>query len=194
MKNEVDMHVGRRIRHRRWLLGMTQKELADQVGVKFQQIQKYEIGVNRVSASKLWMIAETQMVPIAFYFEGLQPSENADASPEVIDLGDFFKRQGSAPVDCNVPEASTSKQKQLGLAGQSHFKWRIAPLLTGFFGRSSNYGSQLTFCLSLCFHHVYQAFCALTGDGHIVGLEKRAQIVEDVDCPFWIVVSHFFHP
>ena len=90
MRNEVDIHVGRRIRHRRWLLGMTQKELADQVGVKFQQIQKYEIGANRVSASKLWMIAETQMVPIAFYFEGLQPSENADASPEVIDLGDFF--------------------------------------------------------------------------------------------------------
>ena len=91
MKNEVDMHVGRRIRHRRWLLGTTQKELADQVGVKFQQIQKYETGANRVSASKLWMIADTQMVPIAFYFEGLQPGENADASPRVKDLRDFFK-------------------------------------------------------------------------------------------------------
>ena len=53
MKHPVDAHVGKRIRHRRWMVGMTQQQLADQVGIKFQQIQKYERGANRVSASAL---------------------------------------------------------------------------------------------------------------------------------------------
>ncbi|NCZ65750.1 MAG: XRE family transcriptional regulator, partial [Rhodobacteraceae bacterium] len=52
MAHPVDQHVGKRIRHRRWLVGMTQQQLADQVGIKFQQIQKYETGANRVSASR----------------------------------------------------------------------------------------------------------------------------------------------
>ena len=64
MKHEVDVHVGTRIRHRRWLIGMTQQQLADQVGIKFQQIQKYETGANRVSASRLWDIARALDVPI----------------------------------------------------------------------------------------------------------------------------------
>ena len=49
MKHPVDAHVGKRIRHRRWMVGMTQQQLADKVGIKFQQIQKYETGMNRVS-------------------------------------------------------------------------------------------------------------------------------------------------
>ena len=58
MKHPVDAHVGKRIRHRRWMVGMTQQQLADKVGIKFQQIQKYETGMNRVSASRLWDIAD----------------------------------------------------------------------------------------------------------------------------------------
>ena len=91
MKNEVDLYVGRRIRHRRWLLGMTQVELADQVGVKFQQIQKYETGKNRVSSSKLWMIANAQTVPVAYYFEGLEIGQDSDVSPKIVDLAKFFQ-------------------------------------------------------------------------------------------------------
>ena len=91
MENKVDLHVGRRIRHRRWLLGMTQAELADQVGVKFQQIQKYETGKNRVSSSKLWMIANAQTVPVAYYFEGLEIGQNSDVSPKIVDLAKFFQ-------------------------------------------------------------------------------------------------------
>ncbi len=71
MKHPVDAHVGKRIRHRRWMVGMTQQQLADKVGIKFQQIQKYETGMNRVSASRLWDIAETLGVTISFFFEGL---------------------------------------------------------------------------------------------------------------------------
>ena len=72
MAHPVDVHVGRRIRHRRWLVGMTQQQLAQHVGIKFQQIQKYETGANRVSASRLWDISETLEVPISFFFEGLE--------------------------------------------------------------------------------------------------------------------------
>ncbi|MDO5641383.1 MAG: helix-turn-helix transcriptional regulator [Paracoccus sp. (in: a-proteobacteria)] len=71
MKHEVDVHVGTRIRHRRWLIGVTQQQLADQVGIKFQQIQKYETGANRVSASRLWDISKALDVQISFFFEGL---------------------------------------------------------------------------------------------------------------------------
>jgi len=71
MAHPVDVHVGQRIRHRRWLLGMTQQQLAENVGIKFQQIQKYETGANRVSASRLWDISEALGVEISFFFEGL---------------------------------------------------------------------------------------------------------------------------
>ena len=50
MKHPVDVHVGKRVRHRRWMVGMTQQQLGDIVGIKFQQIQKYETGMNRISA------------------------------------------------------------------------------------------------------------------------------------------------
>jgi len=72
MTHPVDVHVGKRVRHRRWLTGMTQQQLAEQVGIKFQQIQKYETGANRVSASRLWDIADALDVPVSFFFEGLE--------------------------------------------------------------------------------------------------------------------------
>ncbi|MBP0481248.1 helix-turn-helix domain-containing protein [Sagittula salina] len=78
MAHPVDVHVGKRIRHRRWLVGMTQQQLAEKVGIKFQQIQKYETGANRVSASRLWDIADALEVPVSFFFEGIE-TENAEA-------------------------------------------------------------------------------------------------------------------
>ncbi len=80
MKHHVDAHVGKRIRHRRWMVGMTQQQLADKVGIKFQQIQKYETGMNRVSASRLWDIADALGVQIAFFFEGLSEGETPAAA------------------------------------------------------------------------------------------------------------------
>ena len=86
MKHPVDVHVGKRIRHRRWLVGMTQQQLAEKVGIKFQQIQKYETGMNRVSASRLWDIAAALSVPVSFFFEGLAPQEAANNEPEAQDV------------------------------------------------------------------------------------------------------------
>ena len=71
MKHPVDAFVGKRIRQRRWITGTTQQQLAEKVGIKFQQIQKYETGMNRVSASRLWDIAHALDVPVSFFFDGL---------------------------------------------------------------------------------------------------------------------------
>jgi len=79
MPHPVDIHVGKRIRHRRWLAGMTQQQLAQAVGIKFQQIQKYETGANRVSASRLWDIADALDVDVSFFFEGLGAEQKANA-------------------------------------------------------------------------------------------------------------------
>ena len=91
MAHPVDLHVGKRIRHRRWLVGITQQQLAEKVGIKFQQIQKYETGANRVSASRLWDISETLNVSISFFFEGIEKSKETsqagDAVPEDL-MGD----------------------------------------------------------------------------------------------------------
>ncbi|MFY8146238.1 MAG: helix-turn-helix domain-containing protein [Rhodobacter sp.] len=88
MKHPVDAHVGKRIRHRRWMIGMTQQQLAGKVGIKFQQIQKYETGMNRVSASRLWEIADALGVGINFFFEGLDEAGVAARTVEGDILGD----------------------------------------------------------------------------------------------------------
>lgn len=91
MAHPVDEHVGKRLRQRRWLVGMTQQQLAEHVGIKFQQIQKYETGANRVSASRLWDIASTLDVSINFFFDGLQAEKGvkiqSDAMPSDV-MGD----------------------------------------------------------------------------------------------------------
>lgn len=83
MAHPVDVHVGKRIRHRRWMVGMTQQQLAEKVGIKFQQIQKYETGSNRVSASRLWNIAESLNVEVSFFFEGLSGDEDGGGTAKI---------------------------------------------------------------------------------------------------------------
>ena len=91
MAHPVDEHVGKRLRQRRWLVGMTQQQLAEHVVIKFQQIQNYETGANRVSASRLWDIASTLDVSINFFFDGLQAEKGvkiqSDAMPSDL-MGD----------------------------------------------------------------------------------------------------------
>ena len=70
----IDVHVGSRVRLRRNLLGMNQTKLAKAVGVTYQQIQKYEWGVNRVGASRLFNLSRVLDVPISFFFEDLSPA------------------------------------------------------------------------------------------------------------------------
>jgi transcriptional regulator with XRE-family HTH domain len=80
--NPVDLHVGGRIRMKRKVLGVSQERLAEALGLTFQQVQKYERGANRVSASKLYEIARFLNAPVAYFFEGLaDPTSNDPGDP-----------------------------------------------------------------------------------------------------------------
>ena len=72
----VDLHVGGRLKQIRGLRGLSQTNLADSVGLTFQQIQKYENGANRISASRLWEFAERLNVPVSFFYDGLDDSRD----------------------------------------------------------------------------------------------------------------------
>ena len=80
--NPIDVHVGKRIRMRRLFLGMNQETLANALGLTFQQVQKYEGGANRVSASRLAAMAEILGVPIEFFFKDLQVGETPPTAEE----------------------------------------------------------------------------------------------------------------
>jgi transcriptional regulator with XRE-family HTH domain len=84
--NPIDLHVGARVRMRRRIRGVSQEKLALALGLTFQQIQKYERGANRISASKLYEIATTLQAPIAYFFEGLaDPTlEDGGEAPSAI--------------------------------------------------------------------------------------------------------------
>ena len=92
MSHPVDEYVGKRVRQRRWMVGLSQQQLGEAVGIKFQQIQKYETGMNRVSASRLWDIAAVLDVPVTFFFDGYDgASLNIDsAQAKAGGQGDFL--------------------------------------------------------------------------------------------------------
>lgn len=71
MAHPIDHHVGQKLRQRRRLLGLTQQKLAEAVNIRFQQIQKYESGANRISASRLWTLSRALDVPVSYFFDGL---------------------------------------------------------------------------------------------------------------------------
>jgi transcriptional regulator with XRE-family HTH domain len=87
----TDVHVGRRVRMRRMMLGMSQEKLGDALGITFQQVQKYEKGTNRISASRLQRIAEVLQVVVPFFFEGLPDGAGAPgATPPPSYVSDFL--------------------------------------------------------------------------------------------------------
>jgi transcriptional regulator with XRE-family HTH domain len=89
--NPTDRHVGARVRMRRLMLDMTQTELADGLGLTFQQVQKYEKGANRIGASRLQHIAEILQVPISFFFEGTgETGEFKTIEPKSLFVSDFL--------------------------------------------------------------------------------------------------------
>lgn len=81
MATDIDLHVGKRLRRRRRLLGLTQQELAGQVGVRFQQIQKYECGANRVTSGRLFDLSRALNVKVQYFFDGLAEKLDAGVTP-----------------------------------------------------------------------------------------------------------------
>lgn len=79
--NPVDIHVGSRVRLRRMLLGMSQERLGNSMGLTFQQVQKYEKGVNRIGASRLFHISKILDVPVQFFFEEAPSAGETGSTP-----------------------------------------------------------------------------------------------------------------
>ncbi len=77
--NPIDIHVGMRIRLRRKVLKISQEELAEKLGLTFQQVQKYERGMNRISASRLYDVAQVLQTPISFFFEDMSDDVTTNA-------------------------------------------------------------------------------------------------------------------
>lgn len=94
MADDTDLHVGKRLRRRRRLLGMTQQDLASQVGVRFQQIQKYECGANRVTASRLYDLSRALNVSVQYFFDGITPIDAPGAANDSDQLhGDILSQK-----------------------------------------------------------------------------------------------------
>ncbi|WP_235017212.1 helix-turn-helix domain-containing protein [Tistlia consotensis] len=77
MYHKTDVHIGHKIRERRIAKGLSQAALAEQLGITFQQIQKYESGANRVGGSRLWDLSKALGVPVGYFFEGLEKEGTA---------------------------------------------------------------------------------------------------------------------
>ena len=100
----VDVHVGQRIRHHRRVIGMSIEKMAAEIGISYQQFQKYETGANRVVASRLYAVARVLDMPVASFFEGLPKSKSKSdkeleevtaallSSREVFNLNQSFMR------------------------------------------------------------------------------------------------------
>jgi transcriptional regulator with XRE-family HTH domain len=110
----VDIHVGARIRMRRKAQGLTQTQLADSVGITFQQLQKYERGTNRVSASKLYGMAVTLQISVAWFFEGM-PSMNGPGQTDqrVQAVRRFMATEEGVELASLVPQLPMAQRLQI---------------------------------------------------------------------------------
>src|ERR1700759_1735895 len=87
--NPVDIQVGNRVRIRRMLIGMSQERLGDLLGLTFQQVQKYEKGVNRIGAGRLYEISRILGVPVDFFYEGVGGGSEGFAESEGVPVMEF---------------------------------------------------------------------------------------------------------
>ena len=109
--HSTDLHVGGRVRLRRKEMGISQTELAEAVKLTFQQIQKYERGTNRVSASKLHEIARYLNVHIGYFFEGMPDNETGEISTSEKNAGTFLKSAEGQELAAAFAILSPSKRK-----------------------------------------------------------------------------------
>lgn len=110
--NPIDVHVGKRLRLRRELLGMSQEMLGGLLGVTFQQVQKYERGTNRMGSSRLWDIAQVLDVGIDFFFDDM-PSEIAEQSPRCFALSGGMSEAEKADVMSVADPMKTTESYEL---------------------------------------------------------------------------------
>src|SRR4051812_46576936 len=108
-----DAEVGRRVRSRRLECRLSQTELADRIGVTFQQVQKYEKGVNRIGAGRLQRISEALEVPISFFFAGSQSPKSQEPGGAMESVFGFMQTSGSVRIVKAFHKIKSRKARQL---------------------------------------------------------------------------------
>jgi transcriptional regulator with XRE-family HTH domain len=111
--NPIDLHVGARVRMRRKLLGMSQEKLADALGLTFQQVQKYERGANRVSASKLFEISRFLDVAPAYFFDGLATDALPGRSQQEQSLHQFLMTPEGVELASLLPKLNPKYRRRV---------------------------------------------------------------------------------
>lgn len=112
LDQDIDLHIGRRLRARRRLLGLSQPQLAEAVGVKFQQIQKYECGEDRISASRLWRLCTALKAPVDYFYEGLE-SRRGQSSDDDLGLEAPRDRQEALDLACTYQKMGEQPRRML---------------------------------------------------------------------------------
>ncbi|WP_029086046.1 helix-turn-helix domain-containing protein [Brevundimonas aveniformis] len=119
MATDIDLHLGKRLRRRRRLLGLTQQQLAMQVGIRFQQIQKYECGANRISAARLWQLSEALETPVSYFYDGLAEAlEQQVTRPERSDM--FSRKETLDLIQAYYQLEERPRRRLLDLAKSLH--------------------------------------------------------------------------
>jgi transcriptional regulator with XRE-family HTH domain len=108
--HQIDIHVGKRLRSRRLVLGLSQEKLGDHLGITFQQIQKYEKGTNRISASKLQAAAGVLGVPVTYFFQDQQVP--ATDLQEVDEIGAFLSSRDGVTLNRAFTSIKSKKVRQ----------------------------------------------------------------------------------
>lgn len=119
MASEIDLHLGKRLRRRRRLLGLTQQQLASQVGIRFQQIQKYECGANRIAAARLWELSEALETPVNYFYDGL--AEALERSrPQAAQAEAFSRKETLDLIQAYYQLGERPRRRLLDLAKSLH--------------------------------------------------------------------------
>ncbi len=116
---DIDRHVGARMRERRIVLGLTQQQMAELIGVTYQQAHKYEKGINRIAAGRLYTIARALGVDVGYFFEGLERETDFQPTPQqrmLLDLARHFVALPSRKHQealCNLARALAQASEEL---------------------------------------------------------------------------------
>lgn len=133
--NPMDMHVGSRVRLRRMLLSMSQEKLGEQLGLTFQQVQKYEKGVNRIGASRLFEMAKVLGVPVQFFYDEA-PIGSGGLSPDHPGFAD--QPAGSFVVDFLTTRDGLELNKAFARIQDPHVRRSIVDLVRALAGDKSS--------------------------------------------------------
>ncbi len=116
MATDIDLHLGKRLRRRRRLLGLTQQQLAQAVGIRFQQIQKYECGANRISAARLFQLAKALETPINYFYDGLSDDKTEVAAIQNEGIEVFSRKETLDLIQAYYRLSERPRRRLLDLA------------------------------------------------------------------------------